>query len=31
MKQKIAFGLTIFTTLILFMGIFVTYLERKGI
>jgi len=28
MKQKFMFGLQVFTTLILFMAIFVTYLER---
>jgi hypothetical protein len=31
MKKKIAFGLQVFTTLILFMAIFVTYLERKDV
>lgn len=31
MKQQISFGLTVFTTLILFMAIFVTYLERGGL
>lgn len=28
MKQKLTFGLQVFTTLILFMAIFVTYLQR---
>lgn len=28
MKQQFFFGLTVFTTLILVMAIFVTYLER---
>ena len=31
MKKKIMFGLQVFTTLILFMAIFVTYLERKDV
>ena len=31
MKKKIVFGLQVFTTLILFMAIFVTYLERKDV
>jgi hypothetical protein len=31
MKKKITFGLQVFTTLILFMAIFVTYLERKDV
>lgn len=31
MKKKIIFGLQVFTTLILFMAIFVTYLERKDV
>lgn len=29
MKHKFTFGLQVFTTLILFMAIFVTYLERS--
>jgi hypothetical protein len=29
MKQMFTFGLQVFTTLVLFMGIFVTYLERS--
>lgn len=31
MKKKILFGLQVFTTLILFTAIFVTYLERKDV
>ena len=31
MKKTITFGLQVFTTLILFMAIFVTYLERKDV
>lgn len=31
MKQKFLFGLQVFTTLILIMAIFVTYLERKDV
>lgn len=31
MKKNILFGLQVFTTLILFMAIFVTYLERKDV
>ena len=31
MKRKIMFGIQVFTTLILFMAIFVTYLERKDV
>ena len=31
MKKKSMFGLQVFTTLILFMAIFVTYLERKDV
>jgi hypothetical protein len=31
MKKKIMFGLQVFTTMILFMAIFVTYLERKDV
>lgn len=31
MKQKIMFGLQVFTTLILVMAIFVTYLERGDV
>ena len=31
MKQNIFFGLTVFSTLILFVAIFVTYLERGGL
>jgi hypothetical protein len=31
MKHKIPFGLTVFTTLVLFMAIFVTYLERESV
>jgi hypothetical protein len=31
MKKKIAFALQVFTTLILFMAIFITYLERKEV
>ena len=31
MKKKNIFGLQVFTTLILFMAIFVTYLERKDV
>ena len=29
MKQMFTFGLQVFTTLVLFMGVFVTYLERS--
>ena len=31
MKQKFFFGLQVFTTLILFVAIFVTYLERSTV
>ena len=31
MKKNIIFGLQVFTTLILFMAIFITYLERKDV
>ena len=31
MKKKIIFGLQVFTTLILFIAIFVTYHERKDV
>jgi hypothetical protein len=31
MKHKVTFGLQVFTTLILFLAIFVTYLERSDV
>jgi len=31
MKRKFMFGLQVFTTLILFMAIFITYLERDDV
>lgn len=31
MKHKIPFGLTVFTTLVMFTAIFVTYLERNSV
>jgi hypothetical protein len=31
MKKKIAFGLQVFTTLVLFTAIFISYIERKDV